>query len=78
MNYITRDKIITEACTNMLKEMYRRAQPSVDITLYQECYKNGILIQGMISLTRTFPFGIVSCGNCALGVGCLLSNNPLI
>ena len=43
MNYITRDKIITEACTNMLKEMYRRAQPSVDITLYQECYKNGIL-----------------------------------
>lgn len=43
MNYITRDKIITEACTNMIKEMYRRAQPSVDITLYQECYKNGIL-----------------------------------
>ena len=43
MNYITRDKIITEACTNMIKEMYRRAQPSVDIMLYQECYKNGIL-----------------------------------
>ena len=43
MNYITRDKIITEACTNMLKEMYRRSQPSVDITLYQECYKNDIL-----------------------------------
>jgi len=42
-NYITRDKIIAEACTNMLIEMYRRAQPSVDIMLYSECYKNGIL-----------------------------------
>ena len=43
MNYITRNKVITEACTNMIKEMYRRSQPSVDIMLYEECYKNGIL-----------------------------------
>lgn len=42
-NYITRDKVIAEACTNMIKEMYRRAQPSVDIMLYEECYKKGIL-----------------------------------
>ena len=43
MNYITRNKVIAEACTNMIKEMYRRAQPSVDIMLYEECYKNAIL-----------------------------------
>lgn len=42
-NYITRNKIIAEACTNMIKEMYRRSQPSVDIMLYEECYKKGIL-----------------------------------
>lgn len=42
-NYITRDKVIAEACTNMIKEMYRRAQPPVDIMLYEECYKKGIL-----------------------------------
>ena len=42
-NYITRNKIIAEACTNMIKEMYRRAQPSVDIMLYEKYYKNGIL-----------------------------------
>ena len=43
MNYITRNKVIAEACTNMIKEMYRRAQPSVDVMLYEECYKNAIL-----------------------------------
>lgn len=42
-NYITRNKVIAEACTNMIKEMYRRAQPSVDIMLYEGCYKKGIL-----------------------------------
>ena len=44
-NYITRNKVIAEACTNMIKEMYRRAQPSVDIMLYEGCYKKGILDQ---------------------------------
>ena len=43
MNYVTRGKVISEACTNMIKEMYRRAQPSVDITLYEEQYENGVL-----------------------------------
>ena len=42
-NYITRNKVIAEACTNMIKEMYRRAQPPVDIMLYEGCYKKGIL-----------------------------------
>jgi len=43
MNYITRDKVIAEACTNMIKEMYRRSQPTADIMVYEELYKKGIL-----------------------------------
>lgn len=42
-NYITRRKVISEAYDNMIKEMYRRAQPSIDYTVYEEKYKNGTL-----------------------------------
>ncbi len=42
-NYITRDKVISKAAHDMICEMYRRAQPSVDFDMYLECFKQGIL-----------------------------------
>lgn len=42
-NYITRRKIIERACHDLLKELYMRAQPAVNIDTYVDCYKRGIL-----------------------------------
>lgn len=42
-NCITRSKIICEACERMLKEMYLRAQPSINIDNYTKAYKEGKL-----------------------------------
>lgn len=41
MKYVTRDKIIKEASFNLLKELYMRAQPPVNIEEYIEKYKTG-------------------------------------
>lgn len=43
IHYISRSDIIEEACHRMLKEMYMRAQPPVDIDTYVEAYKSGKL-----------------------------------
>ena len=43
MNYITRDKVLSEAVNKLLEEMYRRAQPPVDINKYIQQYKDGTL-----------------------------------
>lgn len=42
-NYITRSKVLERACHDMIREMYLRAQPAVDIDTYEECYRRGIL-----------------------------------
>lgn len=42
-NYITRDKVITKAVHDMIREMYLRAQPPIDINVYEEQYRQGIL-----------------------------------
>lgn len=42
-NYITRTKVLDEAIEQMIREMYLRAQPPVDIDFYSECYKKKIL-----------------------------------
>lgn len=41
IHYISRSDIIEEACHRMLKEMYMRAQPPVDIDDYIAKYKDG-------------------------------------
>lgn len=42
-HYITRRKVLSDACHAILKEMYMRAQPPADIDVYAECYKRGVL-----------------------------------
>lgn len=42
-NFITRRKVIEQACHDLLKELYMRAQPAVNIDTYIDCYKRGIL-----------------------------------
>ena len=41
--YITRREILGEACERMIREMYMRAQPSVDINIYIDKFKSGEL-----------------------------------
>lgn len=41
--YITRRDVLSRACNEMIREMYWRSQPSVDIDEYIEKYKNGTL-----------------------------------
>lgn len=41
--YITRREILGEACDRMIREMYMRAQPAVDINIYIDKFKNGEL-----------------------------------
>jgi len=41
--YITRREILSEACDRMVREMYMRAQPSVDINIYIDKFKSGEL-----------------------------------
>ena len=42
-NYISRREILGEACDRMIREMYMRAQPSVDINIYIDKFKSGEL-----------------------------------
>lgn len=42
-HFITRRDVIEQACKNLLRELYFRAQPSVDIDVYIEKFKNGEL-----------------------------------
>ena len=41
--YITRRKVLDNACHEIIREMYFRAQPPIDINVYIEQYKNGTL-----------------------------------
>lgn len=41
--YISRREILGEACDRMIREMYMRAQPSVDINIYIDKFKSGEL-----------------------------------
>lgn len=42
-HFITRRDVIEKACKDLLRELYFRAQPSVDIDVYIEKFKNGEL-----------------------------------
>lgn len=43
--WISRRKILAEACERMIKEMFMRAQPPVDIDIYKQAYKLGLLTE---------------------------------